>query len=495
MNTTLTSTPLDLLHRTAATSPTSIALYAPDGTATDYRTLAEHVTRAAAALRAAGVCSGDRVVTRLPNDVPAVALVFAAWTIGAIAVPLPPSTTDIQLLSVTADCSASLVVVDAAPDTVPTDSPPHLTWSALDTAEVLESHTQSAVSDTEPALLMYTSGSTSKPKGVICPATAIVFAVDSIGRRLEYRDTDIVLLMSPLSFDYGLYQVLLSFAAGASVVLADASNALGLLRTIRSTPVTVVPAVPAVAGMLHSLLSRSGSIDTVRLVTSTGADLPASRIAELRSVFPNAGIVAMYGITECKRVTIAEPDIDRYRPGAVGRAIPGTRLVILDDSGRPVPTGTDGQIVSIGPHVMDGYWGADQLTAERFGIDPTTGEKVLYTGDYGRVDSEGYLYFTGRRDDIFKANGVRTSVSEISAAVESLATVQAVIVLKPTDDHGLAIVVTATTSASDVLAALATLLEPAKIPTRCVVLDELPLTTNGKVDTRRAELALKKDTP
>jgi len=253
--------------------------------------------------------------------------------------------------------------------------------------------------------------------------------------------------------------------------------------------------VPAVAGMLHTLLSRGGSIETVRMVTSTGADLPPSRIAQLRGVFPNAAIIAMYGITECKRVTIAEPDIDRHRPGSVGRAIPGTKVSIVDDDGQEVETGNEGQIVAIGPHVMSGYWNAEHLSAERFGTDAATGERCLFTGDYGRVDPDGHLYFTGRRDDIFKSNGVRTSVSEISAAVESLDCVQSVIVLKPTEERGLAIVVTATASEPAVLTALSALLEPAKMPTRCVVLEELPLTANGKVDTRRAVLALTKETP
>lgn len=510
MNTTLISTslstspptsapspalPSDLLHQTAAVSPTSVALHAPDGRSVDYRTLAELVATTSTALVAAGVGRGDRVVTRLANDVPAVVMVFAAWAVGAVAVPLPPSMTDIQLASVAEDCAPTLVVVESLPGNSAAFASPPLTWTALGVVEPIAPPLQRPVNDDEPALLMYTSGSTSKPKGVICPAAAIVFAVDSIGRRLEYRASDTVLLMSPLSFDYGLYQVLLSFAAGASVVLADASNALALLRTIRSRPVTVVPAVPAVAGMLHTLLFRGGSVDTVRMVTSTGADLPPSRIAELRSVFPRAAIVAMYGITECKRVTIAEPDLDRQRPGSVGRAIPGTRIAVLDHAGKTVEPETDGQIVAIGPHVMAGYWGADELTAERFGTDALTGERLLFTGDYGHIDTDGYLYFTGRRDDIFKANGVRTSVSEISAAVEALDIVQSVIVLKPTGDHGLSIVVTAAASGSEILTALADLLEPAKTPTRCVVLDELPLTPNGKVDTRRAELALTKDTP
>ncbi|MDJ0360824.1 AMP-binding protein [Rhodococcus sp. H29-C3] len=505
MNTTLISTPptseplhvipSDLLDLTAIESPTSVALHAPDGRTVDYRTLAELVATTSTALVAASVGRGDRVVTRLTNDVPAVAMVFAAWSVGAVAVPLPPSMTDIQLASVADDCTPALVVVEQLPENTAAFASPVLTWVGLGTAKPPEPTLRRPVHDDEPALLMYTSGSTSKPKGVICPAAAIVFAVGSIGRQLEYRASDTVLLMSPLSFDYGLYQVLLSFASGASVVLADASNALGLLRTIRSRPVTVVPAVPAVAGMLHTLLSRGGSVDTVRMVTNTGADLPPSRIAELRIIFPHAAIIAMYGITECKRVTIAEPDLDLHRPGSVGRAIPGTRITVLDDSGRPVEPGTDGQIVAIGPHVMAGYWGAGELTAERFGVDALSGERMLLTGDYGRIDADGYLYFTGRRDDIFKAAGVRTSVSEISAAVESLDIVQSVIVLKPTDDHGLSIVVTATASGSEILSALATILEPAKIPTRCVVLDELPLTPNGKVDTRRAELALTKDTP
>ena len=220
------------------------------------------------------------------------------------------------------------------------------------------------------------------------------------------------------------------------------------------------------------------------MVTSTGADLSPQRIAELREVLPKARIVAMYGITECKRVTIAEPDVDRVRPRSVGTALPGTRVEIHDDDGEILPPGRVGEIVVFGPHVMDGYWERPEITASRFGRT-ATGERFLRTGDHGRLDADGHLYFHGRTDDVFKAKGVRTSSTEIAAAVEAVDGVREVVVVPPREERGLVVVVTTSLSPAEVLTDVARRLEPQKVPVACVVVETMPLTTNGKIDVRR----------
>lgn len=467
MTTTTITGPLAVLESARRNYPSAAALRTPDGTVLDYGQVWERTSEIAAELARRGVRAGERVVTRMPATPDAVATAFAVWGLGATYVPLHPQLTDVQLEVVVRDCRPAAVVEGPLP--VPPSVPDDL----------LLGHAPDAL-----AALMYTSGSTAAPKGVRCSAVAMDFARDAIQQRLGYRSDDTVALLSPLSFDYGLYQVLLAFSVGAQVVLTDAARATEMLAVIRRGDVTVLPVVPPVAHMLFELLRRSGPVRSVRMVTSTGADLSSARFAELREVLPAAAIVPMYGITECKRVTIGEPDLDRERPGSVGRALPGTTVQIHDDEGTQLGPGETGQIVVYGPHVMGGYWEQPEMTDQRFGCT-ADGAAFLRTGDYGRLDEAGYLYFEGRRDDIFKAKGVRVSATEIATAVEGIAGVREVVVVPPGDRGGLGIVVTGSVSAPVVIDELHRCLEPQKVPDRCVVVDRMPLTANGKIDTRR----------
>jgi len=214
-------------------------------------------------------------------------------------------------------------------------------------------------------------------------------------------------------------------------VLTKPAGHVRLISTIHERGVTVIPVVPSLAELLVRLAARHPAVLPVRLFTNTGAALTAPMIASLRARFPHASVVPMFGITECKRVSIAEYDGDLLRPGAVGRPLDGTELLITGDDGRPLAAGQVGEIVVRGPHVMSGYWRAPQLTAQRFRRDPVTGVMSLHTGDYGRLDADGYLYFEGRRDDMFKRSGLRVSALEIEAAACDVPGVRAAAVLPP----------------------------------------------------------------
>jgi acyl-CoA synthetase (AMP-forming)/AMP-acid ligase II len=296
----------------------------------------------------------------------------------------------------------------------------------------------------------------------------------------------VVFTRSPLSFDYGLYQIFLSALGQAELVLAGDEPDTLLLSQIRDCGATIVPVVPSLGAMLATLGRRNpGSTPAVRMFTNTGAALPAATIEGLRESFPGARVVRMYGITECKRVTIMPPDQDRERPDAVGLPLPGTEVLILDADGRPVPTGEVGEIVVAGPNVMAGYWRAPELTARTYRPAPETGEIRLHTGDYGLLDDDGYLYFEGRRDDMFKRRGARMSTVEIEAAAMDVPGVRAAAVLPPTDSHDLTLFVESDLTPQAVLRELATRLEPAKVPAACHVLERFPLTLNGKNERKQ----------
>ncbi|MFF8500871.1 class I adenylate-forming enzyme family protein [Streptomyces anulatus] len=478
----------DLLDGAARRNPTATALSDASGD-WSYADLEAASLRMAAGLWQRGVRRGQRVLTRMSNRKELVALLYGASRIGAVLVPVNPEMKPFHLRSVLADTEPALVITEG-PDG---DRITALTPAPV--ADVADVRREGATAPVPPghagprtahdvALLLHTSGSTSVPKGVVCPHRQTVFAARSIDRMLRYREDDIVFLRLPLSFDYGLHQLFLAALSGARVVLAEAGGDLTLLRRLRASGATVVPVVPALAQLLTHLATRDPAPTSVRLFTNTGATFTEASRKALRAAFPGARVSLMFGTTECKRVSILEPDGDLVRPGSVGRPIPGTAVDVVDEDGRPLPAGRTGEFVVRGPHVMAGYWNAPELTERRFRKDPGTGETVLHTGDHGYLDEDGHLYFSGRRDDIVKHRGTRVSVLEIEAAALDVPGVRAAAVVVLGEDALTLCVVTETAGTGPVVEGLAERLEAAKLPDRCLRFDALPLTPNGKTDYR-----------
>jgi acyl-coenzyme A synthetase/AMP-(fatty) acid ligase len=439
-----------------------------------------------------GTAPGDRVLVQAWNSPAITALVFGASRIGAVLVPLSPELRPYQLRQLYEDAEPRVVLVDAA------------CASGLARAGIDGGHDLDAVWDvvasrqselivqpvgvTDLALLMYTSGSTSVPKGVMCPHDSVLFATAAIAERLRYRASDRVFLRLPISFDYGLYQLFLTTWSGAALYLADQREAAGVLRELTTAKATVVPLVPSLAAMLNQLAARQPVPRSVRLFTNTGAALPPAAVVGLRKNFPGAVVVLMYGITECKRVSIAEPDADLNGTLSLGAPLTGTEVFVIDEAGTRLGPRLSGQIVVRGPHVMAGYWRAEALTRQRF--REVDGARVLYTGDYGWVDDAGHVHFEGRRDDILKRRGVRISTLEVEAAaldVPGVLAAAAIARSEPRDE--LVLFVAGEVPAAVVTHGIADRLEPARWPDRVVVLDGLPLGGNGKTD-RAALLSL-----
>ncbi len=445
-------------------------------------------------LTAQGVGHADRILVRVGNTREFTALMFGALRRGIAFVPVNPAMKRFHLNTVVPDCDPVLVIGQDVQDTAVlrelTDRPVFELDAVRRGAEALYDAAPAAdeapVAPDDLGLLIYTSGSTSAPKAVVSTHAPIVFAARAIQARLDYREDDVVLVAVPVSFDYGLYQILLSVIAGAQVVLTSPDRHVRLLSTLHEYGGTVVPLVPSLGEMLLTLAKRDRrEAPPVRLFTNTGAALTGPVIAQLRAAFPKAQVSPMFGTTECKRITVLEPDGDLVRPGSVGRALDGTEVLILDDDGRLLPSGTVGEICVRGPHIMTGYWQAPEQTALRFRPDPVTGETTLHTGDYGHLDADGHLYFEGRRDDLFKRKGVRMGTLEIETAALDIEGVTAAAALAPAEGQDLTLYAVTELSADEVLAQLTERLEAAKVPATCHLLDALPLTPNGKTDKQR----------
>ncbi|MER6382151.1 AMP-binding protein [Streptomyces sp. NPDC001250] len=476
-----------LLDDAEAAAPDATAVRDADGV-WSYRQLALYSRAFARWLKERGVRRGDRVALQVPTGRKLVAMFYGASRCGAVFVPINPAMKAFHLRHVLNNAQPSLIVADeasadklgeAGAETVEQVSD---LWARVEELKSLGADfTDPDVRPDDVATFVYTSGSTAVPKAVVCPHAQVTFATRALTRALGYRSDDVVLCRFPMSWDYGLYKVLMTCAVRCEVVLAERDSDLTILRRMRELGVTVVPLVPSFATMIVTLATREGGEQApVRMFTNTGAALPKATMEALRAHFPGARVVRQYGQTEAKRITVMPPEEDTERPGSVGLPLPGTQVVILDAEGDPVPVGEVGEIVAAGPHVMPGYWRTPEATAGAFRPDPVTGRLRLHTGDYGRFDTDGYLYFEGRRDDMFKRKGIRMSTTEIEAAALDVPGVRAAAAVPPGETHDLVLFAECDLDPGALRKELARRLEPAKVPAVFRVLETFPLTQHGK---------------
>ncbi|MFF5858531.1 class I adenylate-forming enzyme family protein [Streptomyces sp. NPDC012751] len=477
----------DLLAHAARTRPGHPAVRDRGGV-WSYAELAEQARRAAGWLDGIGAGRGTRLLCALPGGRDFAALLFGAVSRGVVVVPVAEDASAYQLRHLLDDARPAVVVATerrvpalAALTPVPVAS---REWAGVPPAAAAP-----AVRPDDPAMLLYTSGTTSRPKGIVCPHRAIVWAARAIAERVGYGPADIVYCRVPVSFDYGLYQLFLAVLAGAEVVYPPGRASARELIEIRDSNATVVPVVPTLALLLARLAARDRRPTSVRLLTNTGAALVGPDAARVRAAFPGAALICMYGMSECKRITVAAPDEDLAHPGTVGRPLRGTRLFVLGPDGAPVPPGATGEIVVAGPHVMDGYWGDAAATRqdERFVTAPDGAGRALRTGDFGHLDAQGRLYFDGRRDDLFKRRGRRMSCQEVESAALDISGVEQAACRPPGPDGRLTLWITGTASPDAVLHGIAVCLGPVGRPDTCVRIARMPLTPNGKIDRAALE--------
>ncbi|GAA5054940.1 hypothetical protein GCM10023318_30450 [Nocardia callitridis] len=388
---------------------------------------------------------------------------------GAIVVPVDASAPERRRETIASDCAARFAI---GPDVVGSDIVRDL-FPATGNETDVTPHAGS--------LMIYTSGSSGKPKGILCPRSAIEFAVDAIQSCLRYRPTDTIAQPLPLTFDYGLYQVLLAMRSGARVrMYPDGSTGPTFLGRLERDEVTVLPTMPVLSDALIRVSTRRHrTLGGIRLITSTGGACSKDQLAGLRRLAPDAQVLPMYGLTECKRATITTLGARGDELGA-GRPLPGTQIRIGSDE---TPSrGSSGEIHVGGPHVMAGYWPLHDRTLNRAFRTDSRGVPWVATGDTGRIDTEGVLHVEGRLDDIFKANGFRTSTSEVESALMAVEGVTHACVLAPSNNGAFAAAFVGSVAEHEVRTRLGDHLEAAKHPPTLIKLAAMPVNGNGKVD-------------
>ena len=489
----------DFLRQSAQRSPGKTAIVAGERRVT-YAELAADAARVARALRAGGVARGDRVVVFLENSPETVAAIFGIAQAGAVFSVVNPGTKLDKLAYILNNCGARGLITERKLAAVATDAvnmAPSIGMTLtvpFENSEEIFKEEKSEGIDLDLAMIVYTSGSTGFPKGVMMTHQNVVAASASIMTYLESRAEDVVLSVLPLAFDYGLYQALMCVRAGATLVLEKSfTYPAVLLDKLRRERVTGLPLVPTIAAVLLQMKDLApDAFPDLRYITNTAAALPPAHIARLQELFPRTRLFSMYGLTECKRCTYLPPEELVRRPGSVGIAIPGTEAYVVDESGRRVAPGVVGELVIRGAHVMKGYWADPEASARALRPGPHPWEKVLHTGDLFRADQEGYLYFVGRKDDIIKSRGEKVSPKEIENVLYELAGVrEAAVVGVPDPMLGMAIKAVlaleagTTYSEREVIRHCAKRLEDFMVPKHVEFRQALPKSENGKISRSR----------
>ncbi|CCV13969.1 AMP-binding protein [Mesorhizobium sp. STM 4661] len=464
-------------------------------------------------LTAAGVARGDRVMIFADNTVETVVSFWGVLKANAVVSIVNPLTKSDKLDYLLNDCLPAALITDKHLHSVfsePARNCPSLrrviVSGSIDDAElaglphavrwdsaVFGDHSAAPPRrciDIDLAAIIYTSGSTGEPKGVMLTHRNMITACTSIASYLELGEDEVILNVLPLAFDYGLYQMIMAFRTGARLVLersfAFPAQILGVIKQER---VTGFPGVPTIFASLSELKSlKSHDFSSIRYVTNTAAALPLKHILMLQDLFPGARIYSMYGLTECKRCTYLPPaDLER-KPLSVGIAIPNTEMWIVDEDDRRVGPDVVGQLVIRGATVMKGYWGKPEATARKLKPGPLPGEQVLYTGDYCRIDTEGYLYFVGRGDEIIKSRGEKVAPKEVENVLMDIPGVrEAAVIGVPDELLGQAVKAFVVMEQGSVIGEkqlqkeCQRRLENFMVPKSIVVVASLPMTDTGKL--------------
>jgi len=353
-------------------------------------------------------------------------LPLAAARAGLVHVPINPLLKRAQVRHIMADSAALML----------TGSPARLAsleagdiaadCRLLDEAEVLTqayAHGHelppSGANPDDLAAILYTSGSTGRPKGVMLSHANMWLGAQSVACYLGLASDDRTLAVLPLSFDYGQNQLLCTWAAGGCVITLDFLTPRDVVKAIARHGVTTLAAVPPLWVQLAELEWPADVAANLRRLTNSGGALTPDLVRRLRTIFPQAQLFAMYGLTEAFRSTFLDPALIDSHPTSMGKAIPHAEILVMADNGQIAADGEEGELVHCGPLVAQGYWQDAERTAERYKPAPAAsryGGVAVWSGDRVRRDGDGLLYFVGRRDAMIKSAGNRISPQEIEDA-------------------------------------------------------------------------------
>ncbi|MFC9662402.1 amino acid adenylation domain-containing protein [Nocardia sp. NPDC127606] len=485
-----------ILAASAAAEPDAIAVRC-GATAMTYRQLDERSVRLARVLLRHGVRRGQVVASVLPRSLAATVTLWAVAKTGAAFLPIDPTLPSERIEFLLSDSTTVLGLTDTS---ARKDLPDGIDWLILDQEQMLDavdSVSAAPITDAErggpirrdqTVYVSYTSGSTGMPKGVLVSHRGLADIVAAQRRILGVDPMSVVLQVASPSFDASVFELLMAHGSGGRLVVSPADVYAGpeladLIGREHISHAVITPSALAT-------VSCDG-LDDLRVLATAGEPVGSELVDRWA---PHRIMVNLYGPSES---TIWATASDALAPDAaitIGKPVGPVAVVVLDTWLRPVPHGVAGELYLFGAGLADGYAARTGLTAARFVACPFAepGQRMYRTGDVVRRGVDGELEFLGRNDFQVKVHGTRVELGEIDAVLDARADV-AYAVTVPRRDGGRAVllvsyVVPATgteLSGEELRAALAEVLPRYTVPSAVVVLDELPLTVNGKLDRER----------
>jgi long-chain acyl-CoA synthetase len=444
----------DLLSKPAQEHPDRPAVWFK-GEWRTYHDLWQQAVKVAMLLRSLGVQPGDRVALFMENSFNYIGAHFGIMQAGAVEVSLNTEFRAEGIRDVLGDCGARILIAGTKHQTVwkevasrfpqlrniITDHELDYECSPKgDQATYSTSRTDAAPSPNGPlpdreendlASIVYTSGVTGTPKGVMLSHRNLLSNAQSIVQYLALQSRDRMMVVLPFYYIYGRSLLYSHFLTGGSLVIDNRfAFPSVVLNTMRDLEVTAFAGVPSTYSiLLHKTDVRTRRFPSLRLVTQAGGGMTPALQKEVVKTFHPARLFVMYGATEASpRLTYVAPEMLPQKWGSIGRAVPGVEVIVADPEARQLPPNVIGEIAARGPNIMLGYWNDPEATAKvlRHGY--------YFTGDLGYADRDGYVYLTGRTRDLIKTGGQRVSAKEIEDAIADVPGVLETAVIGVPDD-------------------------------------------------------------
>lgn len=501
----------ELITAQAERRPDAIHLILPNGSFARYADTAARARNLAAALADFGVRSGDRVASFMGNSRELYEFFIACGLLGAIGVPLNTLSTAREVDRIVADCEPRAFIVESR-------FLEHLASASLagvgcrivaqGTADGWRSY-DDAISATppthvsagirqanDPAMMIYSSGTTGTPKGILLSHQGLVDNARMTAGVLGYRDTDRFLTLLPTFSSFGFsFDFAQAALVGATTVILPQFNPERAIELIDRYRVTCLAGVPTMfARMFDPSVLGTHDVSSLRLIDVGGGPVAVRLKSDLRSVY-GIDTVESYGLTEISPVASVQVPGRSNEGASCGPPLPGIEVIVANSAGEPVPVGEAGELLFRCKTTMIGYWGKPELTAE------TMRGGWLHTGDIGKLDADGNIHILDRLKDVIVTNGFNVYPKEVENTICELDTVQtAAVVGVPHAIRGediCAFVVPkpgAALAETDVVSHCQKYIGKFKVPRLVVVVDQFPLTANGKIQRfelrkRAAEIA------
>ncbi|MFC5219026.1 non-ribosomal peptide synthetase, partial [Streptomyces coerulescens] len=498
VNATERPLPTGLLHEPffaqAARTPHAPAVIWSSGQLT-YDELAGRARRVAERLEHLGTRPGDRVVVSMRKGWEQVAAVLGVLRAGGVYVPVDPALPAERITYLIEHTEARAVLTQPGLLEEPWPSGvPGVAVTAETTEPAPESHSARRAT-TDLAYVIFTSGSTGVPKGVMIDHRGARNTIEDINERIGLTAEDRVLAVSSLSFDLSVWDVFGTLAAGAAMVLPDPGSERDPAHwgdLVDAHTVTVWNSVPALFELYTEHRAQHGPRAGLRTAMLSGDWIPLSLPERAWGTFPGIRLLSLGGATEASIWSIHHP-ITRVDPEwasiPYGTALANQTMHVLDSRLRTRPPYATGGIFIGGLGTALGYWKDDEKTSQSFVVHPRTGERLYRTGDLGRFRPDGTIEFLGREDQQVKINGYRIELGEIDAALTAHPDVTTAVTVTDTTGQGgkrLVSYLTPDTAVDteELRAWLRTKLPAYMVPPVLIALDEIPLSSNGKVDRK-----------